>query len=439
MHSARQLHLDLRSPADHAELFGKLAPKASRLVWLPQQKPAWRALPHDRLRDELVRHSGVPDVYLTPNEFYGWRRTSLLAGLHALFVDIDDHSGGQVDRMGMSALAISKIERAGIPEPNAIVYTGRGIHLYWLIEPLPARALPRWQACQRQLCEVLGGDKQSVDCTRVLRVVGSVNSKTGGLVTAELSHPDRYEFDWISDQILPVTRDEVRKAKAERVQVRDIRPAQAKAGVKRGKSVKGSIYERWYQVYQDLWRIVDANDWRTCGVPKGKRDRLLFMMANALSWFTVSDALEAEIIDVARRLTPTLTEREVLSYCSSVLARARADAAKDDGKRYRYKRETLWNALSDLIEPHAGLVDQLRAIVPDDVREQRERERLRQRDGVKMDRTTYLATADERREEALRLRERGLSWKAVGEILGVSATAARLLASRQKRSSPPLV
>lgn len=438
MHSAQQLKLDLRSPAGHTELLGKLAQKAIRIVWLPQQKPAWRALPHDRLRDELAGLSGVPDVYLTPNEFYGWRRTSLLAGLHALFVDIDDHSGGQVDRMGMSALAISNIERAGLPEPNAIVYTGRGIHLYWLIEPLPARALPRWQACQRQLCEVLGGDKQSVDCTRVLRVVGTTNSKTGGLVTAEPRHLYRYEFDWIADQILPATREEVRKSKIERAQVRDIRAAQGKAGTQRGRAVKGSIYERWYLVYQDLWRIVDANDWRTCGVPKGKRDRLLFMMANALSWFTVSDALEAEIIDVARRLTPTLTEREALSYCSSVLARARADAAKDDGKRYRYKRETLWNALSDLIEPHAGLVDQLRAIIPEDVRELRERERLRQRDGVKVDRATYLATAAGRREEAHRLREQGMTQRQIAEALGVSLRSVKGYLS-WKVQSPPLV
>ena len=69
-------------------------------------------------------------------------------------------------------------------------------------------------------------------------------------------------------------------------------------------------------------------------MPKDQRDRLLFHMANALSWFTVSDSLESEIIDVAHRLTPILIETEALSYCSSAISRARTDATRDEGKCY---------------------------------------------------------------------------------------------------------
>jgi len=427
-----QYTLDLTHPAGHADMLGQYRAGLARVVWLKDRAPAWRSLPHDELRALLAQHLAEPDVYLTPNTFHGWRRTQLLAGLHALYIDVDQHDGGDVDLMGLAALALSRIDAAGIPEPNALIYTGRGIHVYWLIEPLPAKALPRWQACQRQLCAILGGDRQAVDCTRVLRVVGTVNSKTGRTVTAEAIHGERYDFDFLFDQIMPATRAEVRQ----RVQVRDIRAAQGKAGTKR-RTATGSIYERWYLVYRDLWRIVEANEWRSSGVPKGQRDRLLFHMANALSWFTVSDSLEAEIIDVARKLMPTLTEAEALSYTSSVVARARADAKKDDGRRYKYKRVTLWNALSDLIEPHPELVHELRAIIPDDLHEQRERERLRQRDGVKVDRATYLATAAERKEKTALLRAQGMTQREIATELGLSVGAVN--GYLKDVQSPPLV
>ena len=49
-------------------------------------------------------------------------------------------------------------------------------------------------------------------------------------------------------------------------------------------------------------------------------------------------------------------------------------------------------------------------------------------------RKEYEATAKERRRRAAELRARGLAWAEVGLELGVSATAARLLALRHVRA-----
>jgi hypothetical protein len=77
---------------------------------------------------------------------------------------------------------------------------------------VPFAALPRWQACQRVLVKALQGDKMSADATRVLRVIGTVNSKTKSVVKAEMLNPQRYDFDWLCDQILPVERAKLRDA-----------------------------------------------------------------------------------------------------------------------------------------------------------------------------------------------------------------------------------
>ncbi|MFX6063329.1 hypothetical protein ABTF18_19120, partial [Acinetobacter baumannii] len=79
----------------------------------------------------------------------------------------------------------------------------------------------------------------------------------------------------------------------------------------------GSIYARWYLVYQDLLIIIEcqvALNKKGPGLPAGMRDLLLYHLANALSWFTISDALENEVAECARKFTPSLSHQEALSY-----------------------------------------------------------------------------------------------------------------------------
>ena len=445
---AHQFALDLRTPADHADFLGEAPASSKRIVWTPQQdKPHWHKVSQEELRDALAAYVDQPDIYITPHDFHGWRVVKNAAGLHSFYVDIDAHNTkGAVDAGKMAAIAISRIEAARLPEPNAIIYTGRGIHLYWLIARTSAAALPRWQACQRELVRILEADRQSADVTRVLRVVGTINSKNGRKVTAETLHRDRYSFDWLADQILPISRDELRELRQQRGQVRDLRAALAEQGNVRTAplTVQGSIYQRWYLVYQDLWKIVNHHKW--CGgqgVPEGNRDRLLFHMANALSWFTVSDALDNEIHSLARKIVPTLSEKEASGYCGSVIRRARADAVKDDGHRYKYKRSTLWERLGDLVP--SELLPKLRAIVPDEVKAEREKARQKTRDRVaegrySVDRQAYLDGVNQRKAEAQALAEQGIKPAEIARRLGVDrATVSRYLKAVKCCKSAPLV
>ena len=68
------------------------------------------------------------------------------------------------------------------------------------------------------------------------------------------------------------------------------------------------------------------------------------------------------------------------------------------------------------------------------VRRTRDRDRLRDRGRRRelgaVDRATYLETAEQRRAQARLLRAKGLTWAEVGKEMGISATAARLLAYR---------
>ena len=413
----QQLRLQLRLPESHYDL---VMPDLRReiIAYTPQQAKAWHVLNANTARDALSKWLDEPDIFITPNEFYHWRRISNAAALNALFVDIDAHNGEDIVRM--VAQAISAIERARIPEPNCIIYTGRGAHIYWLIERTTAKALPRWQACQRRLVELCNGDRMAADATRVLRVVGTTNSKAANYkVHAEPIHPIRYEFDWLADQVLEFTRTEIR----------DIRAARALKVAQRPTSQttrSGTIFDRWYLVYKDLHEIVKYH-WFGDGVAEGNRDKIIYHMSNALSWFTVSDSLDAEIEHIARQITPTLSAAEARSYCSSVLRRAKRTQATETESRYRYKRTSLYRDFQDLIPTE--LLPKLRAIIPEGLHAERKREtnrkseQRRRRNAGASDRADYLAAAEANRQKAVDMQRNGFSYREIAEKMGVSKSA----------------
>ena len=392
----------LITPADH---FAALASeqRSDHLLWLKGRKESngreWYSLNREIALQELSRYTSQPDVYVTPNEFHGWRLVRLLSGLNAFFVDIDVHDGSGCP-VAAAAAALERIDTARLPSPTMVVYTGRGAHLYWCFNRAPAAALPRWQRVQRTLVALTAGDKQVVDVTRVLRVVGTTNPlATEGRrsVTAEVLNADRYDFDWLCDQIVELPRAEIRDIRAARANKEAYDRADSRAAGKR----TGSIYQVWYHRYTDLIKIADAH-WFG-GVPQGHRNSMLFMMATALSWFTRSEALNDEILAVARHHMPSFSDAEIRSTVSSVIKRA-TDAA--DGKhydwngekvdpRYRFTSERIWEQMKDLVLPRPELIGQLRAIVPPEVR----RERRKRADGTR-DRAAEGRYATNRTEQA---------------------------------------
>jgi hypothetical protein len=403
--------------------------------WQPLQTPKWFRANLARAQDQLSGYTNEPDIYLTPNLFHNWRLTRLLQGLTAFYVDIDCHDGSDVDMFEMRADVQDVIDsNIGIPSPNFIVYTGRGLHLYWLLDNVPPQALPRWQAVQTRLCALFGGDKRARDATRLLRVVGTVNRKTGHTVTGEFIHDHRHDFNLVCDEILPYTQAQVRdftaaklrieaKEKCRKKKSRQMRKLYQQTGERwaqeresKGTAKRsGSIYARWHVVYQDLIRI---QNWFWFGGirEEGYRNHMLFHTANALSWFTVSDALTSEIKATARIITPTFTDAEVMSYCSSVVRRARLTQQGDQEHRYKYSREKLWEEFEPLVGGEPDLVQSLRAIIPEGVREERQAERDRVAEGRYKERRT---DSVKQRREVRKLLSQGFSQKYIAEQLGV--------------------
>jgi DNA-binding CsgD family transcriptional regulator len=456
--SARRITA-LETPQDHFRVLASNQKHDHLLLAMGRKATEgkeWFKLKPDWALEQLARFHNEPDVFVTPNEFYGWRLIRLLSALNAFYVDIDIHDGcGCPVKAAWDA--IDKVSLAKIPEPNMVVYTGRGAHLYWLFGRTPKQALPRWQVVQRALVQLTSGDTQAMDATRVLRLVGTQNSqadRTRRSVRAEVINPNRYDFDWLCDQIV-IPRAEIRSLQAARARKEAREPHET--SIRRvGRRQLNSIYEVWYYRYQDLIKITDA--YWFGGVPPGHRNQMLLHMSIALSWFAKAEALKDEITHIARHHMPSFSDRDIESTVTSVLKRA-VDAA--NGKkyewsgmyvdpRYRYKSQTLWEIFGDLVMAKPELIPQLRSIIPPEERERRHSEFDAQRDRVqegryKVKRSEYIQQTEGRKQEAQKLLEEGMSTKAVADRLKVSQRTTQTLqqekrfASSEKRKGDALL
>jgi hypothetical protein len=349
-----------------------------------------------------VRHlHGEYDVYLTQNRFFGHRRlVSRLAELDALFVDLDfhktEHAG--TDPRHVLHLAIEVLEDARIPHPSFVVSTGRGLALIWLHWPVPRPALPRWRACQQTLHDVLkhlGADRLATDAARVLRLVGTHNSRAGALVEAITPVSQIWDFDLLADEILPLSRAEIVVLRLERARRRA-------AG--KGTSCPAQCPAYWFDA-AGLWELRLAELQRLCeyrwfGVlPPGQRDLWLLLAGVAMSYLVPAPLIRRDIVALADQVTGGYwSERETSARMSAVIARAeqaaRGERIEYRGKlvdpRYRFRTETIVDLLG-ITETEMRACG-LRNLVSPEFKREQERQRWHERRAAAggLSRTEYL-------------------------------------------------
>lgn len=170
----------------------------------------------EELYEVLPTYAGLNDVYITQNRFYGSRSTDRIAELSALYSDLDyyklpDPQLADMHPIAARDLALESLLRAQIPFPSLVTFTGQGLALVWRHEPVPGHRLSKWKHCQQVIFEALqelGADHRAKDAVRVLRLVGTYNSKSGKLVKSIFENLDEvWQFDRLADEILPLPQE----------------------------------------------------------------------------------------------------------------------------------------------------------------------------------------------------------------------------------------
>lgn len=297
------------------------------------------------------------DTWIGQSEFNRFNRRLInLERLPVLFSDLDTYSSHYADCSPEQMAIILKnfCNGKGYPEPSLIVFSGRGLQIKWLLKtPLSAKEHPKWRAVQLSICEKFkqfGADSNALDASRLLRLEGTKNTKSGEyarIITGQ-SNPASYDFDELvtgfgADTTLPtakaaVSRIQVHKPIPKPMHEGAFRIAIASnnnnpAGNKLNFKPKTKHTLAWSRLL-DLRTLADIRG----GVGEGQRMLFLFWSLNFMAMsFQVNPVnfwKEAEAI--AERYYPAgdWSRSDLTSVFEKVCQQSRGETVEFCGKRF---------------------------------------------------------------------------------------------------------
>lgn len=378
------------------------------------------------------------------------RRLINLERMGLLFVDLDTYnvpSLRDASPEGLTELLLEACERLRLPPPSLIVWSGRGLQVKWiLLDPVPAQALPRWQAVQNKLCDKLaelGADRAARDASRVLRLIATTNTKTGERVRvlfkntiaaggAVLSPSGLavYSFETMAFEVLDFTRaqlDEMRAARAAEWAVKRAARAARKSqfvvvGSTNGLKKLIPAILAWDRL-GDMRKLMKLRGYAS-GMPDGQRNTAVWLSASFLSSAVVVPKFYAEVFALAREFAPHWTKAQISGSISTVYAKAKDSAAGkkvvfngvEYDPRYRFRNSTI----IDLMKIMPDEERQLKTIISVNEARRRDAERdtKRRREAGAVDRATYLAGHEQKRDAGRLLRAQGKTWAELATELG---------------------
>ena len=354
----------------------------------------WHYLVGDLLKQDFDKEN----IYISMSTFYKpIRRIETIKEIGSLFIDLDTYNTQFTKTQILMNLEYNYYNKS-IPTPNLIIDSGRGLTLVWSIEKVPYMALPLWKAVQEYLYSQLkefGADRKALDVTRILRVPGSINSKSGTRVSILEKHEYKYTLREIQNEFLPYLDENRNK--------------------KKGRPKKVVYIHRERSLYQNrILDIVKLCELRNYDV-KGHREIILFLYRYYLCYFYEDEqkALE-DVLELNKEFIQPLGERELIRATSSA-----EKVFKNKDKQYKYKNETL----IELLEISEYEQTHMKIIIGKEEYKRRENIRVKkvyQEQLKSQGKLTEKEKISQRRQKIKALLEEGLLQKDICTILNIS-------------------
>ena len=348
------------------------------------------------------------DTYISQAVFRNKTRRAIhLDHCGLQFVDLDIYQVSGLVRLSrndqLKAILLF-IELQELPEPSLVLFSGRGYQVKWFLEnPIPQQAIPRWNEAQRYLVQKLrtiGADPQARDISRVLRLDQTVNTKSGEVARVVWASGNEYSFDELFDMIVPITREDFKKRELIR---------KVKTGGKTGLNFQTLAWAR----LSDLRRLRLL---RGGVVPEGRRDLHLFYEINFLLLADITNISEMwnEAQSLQAEICPNWNQR--LNVLQTVYTKAlqttKGECLEFNGRKYPALYTPRNSTLIDLFQIESCEMKHLNTIIDRDEKYRRNnvrRQMLRRKEGV-LSREEYVRNSISKRRPWEELGMSRASW-----------------------------
>lgn len=309
----------------------------------------------DQLEFVLKHCNKDVDTYMSQAFFAKQNRRAInVSSITHAFVDLDIYNTDKAhfsrDQMVMAIRIFCEDE--GIPAPTMIISSGRGYYLKWMWDnPLPRKLAGVFTAALQRLIYLFqgfGSDSKCRDISRILRVVGTTNSKSG--TRAEILHieeedgrPISYRFEDFCTEIFEHSFQDIREyreaAQERKKERKQYSPAQIRS-FRAWKARKAGLHSNswldWHwRVVEDILTLGAMRNQNGLGVPEGQRDIIGHLMGCNLAPVVQPGQLWLELVEHSRMILPSgYIEGELRSHASTLLDRYKA---AQEGKTVTYK------------------------------------------------------------------------------------------------------
>lgn len=260
---------------------------------------------------------GSKDIYITPNSFYKpQRNNNNIRQLRSLFIDLDLREQMTFEK-AIEEINL-KVSQGKIPQPTMTVNSGRGIHLYWVIEHAPKQAIHTWQELEDYLyhqLKPLYADFSATDCSRLLRLPETLNSRNDQLCTVIDIGGNVYSMRDLRETLL--NHSEKVRQMNEEIERRKQNP-QPKKNQRNYKKLTYLLnpYTLHTTRAEDLKRLVTLRN----GNLKGHRNTILHMFSY---WEGIYKRDDEHLLNVVKELNNQFREPLALAQVKSIVRSTR--------------------------------------------------------------------------------------------------------------------
>ncbi len=352
------------------------------------------------------------DIYYTPNTFNSpiRREREYLWQLHRFYIDIDHKTGTEpIDQFEVVGAVEQLVEEKKIPQPTEYINSGRGIHIYWDINNCHIMLLDLWEKIENYLFNIIKELERSIknisvdsrvkDPTRLLRLPGSINSKSNSKCYSMLKNNGNiYNIFDLKKAYIKVNKQyKNNKSKITYLPTKN-------------------LYTLNMSRIEDFKHIVSLRN----GDIKGYRNTLI--MLYSYHYRLVNEITVEELIKVTKEFNKSFKEpykaKELISVCRSV-NRTVKHFQEDNNKGYKFTNKYIINALDLEEQEQRELLTIISTRVKYDRNNKKRNEARRNEEGL----TSRQQGKKDRINSILELKQQGYNQSKIAEKLGITRQA----------------
>lgn len=270
-------------------------------------------------QDMFIRYieqaaNGEEDVYFSINSFWNTKRTEAnIRHLNAFVIDYDYYKIAEYADLSAAEMYQQHIRPSLVIDPTFVIDSGRGLYCIFCIDHAPYACTGLYKAIYSKLVESqerFGADPKAMLTTQVIRVPGSINSRSGRTVAVLEAKDQRYTLSELAHQFLPYTRQQVRDYKREKAKAAFGQAKKAAAGKRKANRYQSELAE----LESDLIALISMRN--DVGITVGYREVLLYLYwERAAKTKMEEESITKKILWLNSLFTMPLTEKEALSRC----------------------------------------------------------------------------------------------------------------------------